>query len=128
MSTSSVSFVEPQELAQWLKTDNSGTIVIDVRDTDFTGNRIPGSRNMPANQFIENVDILIENLQQQEPKPNKIVFHCQHSKERGPNAARLFRKKSLNALPSIEVYNLHGGFHEYEQIFKDDETMLEKIF
>ncbi|KAA6375969.1 MAG: hypothetical protein EZS28_028503 [Streblomastix strix] len=123
-----IQLVEPYELAQWIDVDSNGIIVMDVRDSDYYGYKIPGSRNIPANQFGQNVDILIENLRKQVPTPTKIVFHCQYCRTRGPTAARLFFKKSQNILPQLEVYILNGGFDAYEQRFKNDDSKLERIY
>ncbi|KAA6388270.1 MAG: hypothetical protein EZS28_016201 [Streblomastix strix] len=49
-----IQLVEPYELAQWIDDDSNGIFVMDVRDSDYYGYKIPGSRNIPANQFGQN--------------------------------------------------------------------------
>lgn len=61
-------------------------LVVDVREDDHKGGHIPGSINMPAGTFHENVDKLLK----QATSADTVIFHCMFSQQRGPRTARMF--------------------------------------
>ncbi|KAH7831384.1 uncharacterized protein MONOS_13076 [Monocercomonoides exilis] len=122
-----VKLIEPYELAQLLKSSPKDVVVVDVRDVDYNGYKIPGSRHIPNYEFPSKIDVLIESLKFLDPLPSSIVFHCFASKSRGPKAARSFLEKSSIALPSLDVLVLRGGFHAWEERFCKEQDMMEAI-
>ena len=75
---SNIGYVEPRELADWMDKNPNSVIVVDVRDVDFRGYKIPGSRHIPFISFSDNLPNLIESIKQLDIKPQRIVFHCKY--------------------------------------------------
>ena len=71
-----IPYVEPYELAQWMDQDPSSVVVVDVRDTDYTGFKIPNARHIPFNAFFECIPKLIQSIKSLPKQPTTIVFHC----------------------------------------------------
>jgi 3-mercaptopyruvate sulfurtransferase SseA len=55
--------------------------IVDVRDDDYVGGHIPGTLNVPSQQFSSRVDSLLDELKDNEA----VVFTCALSQQRGPN-------------------------------------------
>jgi Rhodanese-like domain len=58
--------------------------IIDVRDDDFRGGKIPGSVNVPSRQLPLRIDALADELKDLDA----VVFTCALSQQRGPNVWR----------------------------------------
>ncbi|KAG1748740.1 Rhodanese-like domain-containing protein [Suillus lakei] len=87
----------------------------DVRDEDWKGGNIKGSRNYPSQRFLLEVDDLIKRTKD----VPIMIFHCALSQERGPKAARIY-EETRNALHDANhtVYVLQGGFLQFGQSYK----------
>ncbi len=59
-------------------TEKSDYLVIDVRDDDYVGGNITGSKNFPSKTFRDSVDDLVRDSKE----VKKVVFHCALSKQR----------------------------------------------
>ncbi|KAL1840074.1 hypothetical protein VTJ49DRAFT_809 [Mycothermus thermophilus] len=57
--------------------------IIDVRDDDYIGGHIKGSRNVPS----RTLDYMLPTLVRQLQDKDTVVFHCALSQQRGPSAA-----------------------------------------
>src|SRR5271170_6099820 len=55
--------------------------IVDVRDDDYIGGHIPGTLNVPSQQFSSRVEDLVDELKGNEA----VVFTCALSQPRGPN-------------------------------------------
>jgi hypothetical protein len=55
--------------------------IVDVRDDDYIGGHIPGTLNVPSQQFSSRVGDLVDELKDNEA----VVFTCALSQQRGPN-------------------------------------------
>lgn len=101
-------------------------VVVDVRDDDYAGGNIKGAHNSPSNNFLVDVDKLVERTKD----VPIVVFHCALSQARGPKSARIFAESRDAHLPEEEespqeVLVLRGGFTEFQAQFKNDATLVE---
>ncbi|OJA17184.1 hypothetical protein AZE42_00210 [Rhizopogon vesiculosus] len=122
------------ELAKLMKSDKvpgKDYLIVDVRDEDWTGGNIKGSRNYPSQRFLTEVDDLVKDTKD----VSIMIFHCQLSQERGPKAARIY-EETCNALHDTnrDVRVLQGGFIQFGEsyknvsptsYFKDDPELVE---
>ncbi|KAL2267149.1 hypothetical protein VTJ83DRAFT_4426 [Remersonia thermophila] len=73
--------------------------IIDVRDDDYIGGHIKGSRNVPS----RTLDYMLPTLVRQLQDKDTVVFHCALSQQRGPSAALRYireRERLLGAAAS----------------------------
>lgn len=92
------------ELAGNIKTNDNNWIVVDVRDDDFIGGNIVGAIRRSVNMFEDDDDIdeFVRNVLAREPAPERVVFHCMLSQQRGPFAARRFLARLSVAVAETE--------------------------
>jgi len=91
--------------------------IIDVRSSDREGGHIPGSLNIPSDEFEEKISSLVnavQSFQEGQKKPSHLIFHCMYSRERGPSCALTFVAAFKEAYsdatpPTVSV--LKGGFN-----------------
>ena len=104
-----VTQIDPQDLQQWIDKEVSGVdyLIVDVRGDDAINGNIPGRKNIPSDQFLENPSGF--ELQ----KVQKVIFHCALSQVRGPKCAQRFA-----ALTGKECYVLRGGFQNWQEKYK----------
>jgi len=95
---------------------NAGTLLIDVRRTDYEGGTIRGSLNMPAQSFPYNMSTLFRLCQGDGLSViSRVVFYCGSSNGRGPRCAGWFaeyvatRCAELGVPVSPDVFILEGG-------------------
>jgi rhodanese-related sulfurtransferase len=69
---SKVKYVDPSELATWLRSGTPKLAIIDVRDADFPYGNIKGCVNIPAAKFHAEAETVVENYKGMD----KIVVHC----------------------------------------------------
>ncbi|KAI0344429.1 Rhodanese-like protein [Trametopsis cervina] len=122
-------YITPDDLATIIKSErvaNKDYCIIDVRDDDWYGGNIKGSRNSPSHGFLHKVDKLVN-----ETKDIPIVvFHCALSQVRGPKAARVYAESRdlLQAegkdIPH-QVLVLQGGFSDFQAKFRKDPELVE---
>ncbi|KAK3059297.1 hypothetical protein LTS18_011191 [Coniosporium uncinatum] len=74
--------------------------VIDVRDSDYIGGHIRGSRHTPSNTLDHAIPELVRTLRDKET----VVFHCTMSQQRGPSAAlRYLRERErMLGIPAVD--------------------------
>ncbi len=88
-------YIEATDLEAAIKQESLGKIVVvDVRDEDFAGGNIAGAVNAPSEEWGS--EIFIANLADQISSADVVVFHCMHSKVRGPFCANLMSEKLLS--------------------------------
>ena len=126
------SYMTRETLASLLQSGSSGSVaVVDVRDDDYIGGHIKGSRNVPSSTLDYRIPELIRTLKEKE----KVVFHCALSQQRGPAAARRYLAEKQKTAPDDElptnadgdagtsaakssgqqVYILDGGFTKWQE-------------
>jgi len=96
---------------------NAGTLLIDVRRTDYEGGAIRGSLNMPAQSFPLNMATLFRLCQGDGLSViSRVVFYCGSSNGRGPRCAGWFaeyvaKRCAELQMPSAnpECFVLEGG-------------------
>ncbi|QOU18380.1 hypothetical protein BRETT_000106 [Brettanomyces bruxellensis] len=131
-------YIEPSVLREWiLKRDEKFPfLIIDVRDSDYVGGHIKGSKNIPSAQVKHELPNIYDTLKEINCK--SIVFHCTLSQQRGPSSAMMLLRY-LNAViessksssdeikfaKSINVYVLRGGFARWQNIYGGDEELTE---
>ncbi|KAI9800817.1 MAG: hypothetical protein M1825_003600 [Sarcosagium campestre] len=115
-------------------------VVIDVRDDDYIGGHIKGSRHVPTPSLDARMPELIRTLKD----VPTVVFHCSLSQQRGPTAALRYlreRPKQKSAEGTAEgegegkeekkkkqeqkVYVLDGGFIKWQELYGPDERVTE---
>ncbi|KAG1774900.1 Rhodanese-like domain-containing protein [Suillus placidus] len=114
---------ELAKLIKSAKVPEKDYLIVDVRDEDWKGGNIKGSRNYPSQRFLLEVDDLVERTKD----VPIMIFHCALSQERGPKAARIY-EETCNALHDADhtVYVLQGGFVQFgPSYFKDDPELVE---
>ena len=88
-----VKYMSPQELESLIKSKSSDYLVVDVRDSDYSGGNIKGAVNIPSEQFLVKLHKLIDDTK----NVSKIVFHCALSQQRSVYLAYI-TSKSLSPL------------------------------
>lgn len=132
----SPSYMTRETLSELLQSSSKDSIaIIDVRDDDYVGGHIKGSKNVPTSTLDYRVPELVRTLKGKE----KVVFHCALSQQRGPAAARRYAtekaksaqiEKNGNQVEGNEgenegnsaakdaaqqVYILDGGFNKWQE-------------
>ncbi|KAH7914304.1 Rhodanese-like domain-containing protein [Hygrophoropsis aurantiaca] len=124
-----------EELAEIIKSDklpNKDYLVIDVRDDDWIGGNIKGSRNIPSLTFSATVGELVTEVKD----IPTIIFHCALSQLRGPKAAQIYERERLSitvtpsdeeglTFPDQKIYVLRGGFVQFQEQFRHDPALVE---
>ncbi|KAJ3094756.1 hypothetical protein HDU96_001490 [Phlyctochytrium bullatum] len=108
-------YIEPETVAEWLKDPSLKNGVdyqiVDVRGDEFGEGHIPGAKNIPAHEIVDNTEAYVDEL----AKPKKIVFHCALSQDKGAKGAEL----------NQEVLVLRGGFTTWQDRYKNDKDLVE---
>ncbi|XP_063836378.1 M-phase inducer phosphatase-like [Ostrinia nubilalis] len=118
--------IAPETLAQLLRGEFDHVVsdyqVIDCRyPYEFEGGHIAGARNLYTHAQVQD-------LAQSAPRaPSSVlVFHCEFSRERGPNLSRYLRsfdraknKENYPHLNYPEVYLLHEGYRAFYQKYPE---------
>ncbi|KAH7927775.1 hypothetical protein BV22DRAFT_1127093 [Leucogyrophana mollusca] len=129
-----VQVITGEELAKIIKSEkipNKDYLVIDVRDEDWVGGNIKGSRNIPSADF----PAIVHELVNETNDIPVVIFHCALSQLRGPKAAKIYEHTRLLASGASEedtgntvdynVFVLQGGFVQFQDQFKDDPSLVE---
>lgn len=113
---------ELAKLIKSAKVPDKDYLIVDVRDEDWKGGNIKGSRNHPSQRFLLELDDLVERTKD----VPIMIFHCALSQERGPKTARIY-EETRNTLHGTNhtVYVLQGGFVQFGQSYKDDPELVE---
>ena len=94
------------ELADHLKDDctKQRWLVVDVRDDDYIGGNIVGAVRRSVNLFEDDddVDEFVQKVLSYQPVPERVIFHCMLSQQRGPFSARRFLARIGVALAEEE--------------------------
>ena len=112
-----IQYIEPSELASWLRTasiERGPVQVVDVREGDYTRRmcKIKGAINFPANQIrADNAKGLLDIVREE---PN-LVFHCMYSQQRGPTSSQIYKRAAATGefARQQNVYVLRGGFDRF---------------
>ncbi|KAF2674800.1 Rhodanese-like protein [Microthyrium microscopicum] len=95
---------------------NAGTLLVDVRRTDYEGGTIRGSLNLPAQSFPLNMSTLFRLCAGDGLAViSRVVFYCGSSNGRGPRCAGWFmdyvqeRCQMMEMPPTPQVFVLDGG-------------------
>lgn len=126
-----VKYVEPSELASWLRSGKGKIAIIDVRDADYPYGNIKGCVNIPSAQFHGDAEAHVANYR----SVDRVVFHCAMSQVRGPKAANRFKNVLVEVLetegetqgPVPEIYVLRGGFSRFQEEFGDSKDLVENL-
>ena len=109
-----------------LRIKEPGVTVIDVRDDDYIGGHILGSRHVPVGTHDYKMPELVRTLRDQDV----VVFHCTLSQQRGPGSALRYlrerkgmvdagtvpaRKDGEKVEAAQQVRVLDGGFSKWQQ-------------
>lgn len=113
--------------------------MIDVRNEDFSTSHIPSAVNVPYGEQWED-DTFLDQLISSVGDKGTVVFHCMHSKQRGPfcakNFARRLEEVTLEHKPEVYAFLscirrsmsyfvirlvLSGGFHDWDQTQNEKE-------
>lgn len=122
-----VKYINPSELAVIIQSDkkpNKDYLVVDVRDEDWVGGNIKGSRHVPSEKFLNEVDQLMKDTK----GIPTVIFHCRLSQERGPKAAKVYEEMRNILHPSelgFEARVLRGGFYQFGETYKDNPKLVE---
>ncbi|KAI9722487.1 MAG: hypothetical protein M1828_004734 [Chrysothrix sp. TS-e1954] len=122
-------------LATLLRDKPKSVAVVDVRDSDYIGGHIAGSRHVPSSTLDYAVPELVRTLSDSKT----VVFHCMLSQQRGPSAAlryarereRLLGDENGRCLAEGEegdaqrVCVLTGGFGAWKEKFAEDKDLTE---
>lgn len=138
MSVADLQYIDCETLHSWIygHTPNTPAFqVVDVRgrDHDFQGH-VPGSWHVPAATLLasdhtEALQTLHTRLTAQHT--TTVVFHCQHSQQRGPRCALQYTRycaalsagvpgsagSAGAAHPHITVCVLRGGFSRWHRLY-----------
>ena len=132
----SPSYMTRETLSELLRSSSKDSVaVIDVRDDDYVGGHIKGSKNIPTPALDYRIPELVRTLKDKE----KVVFHCTLSQHRGLVAARRYAteqarfakiEKNGNQVEgnqgeggsnrveedaAQQVYILDGGFSKWQE-------------
>ena len=125
-------YITPQQLSEMILDDQKVSsvdyLIVDVRGDDYTvctftdlisqvGN-IPGARNIPSHEFLENLSLYTPSL----IKVPVLIFHCALSQVRGPKCAHRYALQQSN---SQKVYCLQGGFSNWASLYRSDPRLVE---
>ncbi len=128
MDPSNISYMEPEELVEVIREsaqkDQSGHVVVDVRDDDFTGGNIFNALNLPSDTFARSG---IETLEKRANEGTTMfIFHCMMSQQRGPTCARLFAAQCADKkISNIYIYILRGGYNKWKYRYRGQADLIE---
>eukprot|EP01084_Bolivina_argentea_P083204 150664_1 len=101
------------ELVEWIQSNNSNFIIIDVRNTnmDYLGGHIKGAINIEHINFIKKIKELIEKYY----KIKNIIFHCMYSQCRGPMCANWYCMALTALLTEFDINNISNQLDDHKQ-------------
>ncbi|XP_020295872.1 M-phase inducer phosphatase-like isoform X2 [Pseudomyrmex gracilis] len=122
--------ISPSTLAALLRGEFGDRIasyqIIDCRyPYEYQGGHIEGALNLYNTELItekllDPITAVVPQILDDTDKRNILVFHCEFSRERGPNLSRVLRrldrernKDHYPALHYPEIYLLHGGYKKF---------------
>ena len=124
------SYITRETLSELLQAPSESIAIIDVRDDDYVGGHIKGSKNVPSVTLDYRIPELVRTLKDKE----KVIFHCALSQQRGPNAARKYmserqrllkneigskeegsEERSVEKASQQQVLILDGGFAKWQE-------------
>ncbi|KAK2963274.1 hypothetical protein BLNAU_1807 [Blattamonas nauphoetae] len=119
--------VSPKEVGDWIVNRPDEISIVDVRDVDFFGDKVVGSRNIPHNAPLAYFDLFAKEMKNRPIVPKRIFFHCNLCEDRGPTTAEMFIRRCQNILPNTEICYIEGGWQGWKNYYKDDPTFIEPI-
>lgn len=118
--------ISREDLADKVRSKDSGLAIIDVRDSDFIGGHILNCKNVPTSTHDYRMPELVRTLKDKDT----VVFHCALSQQRGPSSALRYlrerdrvqnggrlgtRKDGEYVIKEQKVYVLDGGFVKWQE-------------
>lgn len=89
-----------KDLAELLLSEKASKIaVVDVRDDDYVGGHIHGSKHVPSSDLDHRIPEIVRTLADRET----VVFHCALSQQRGPSAALRYMRERENKMGKGEL-------------------------
>ena len=127
-----LAYVTAEELVAYLRTDREGTVVLDVRDSDFNDlGHIAGCLNLSAWLLLSGGGTLDHFIQThlRRSRTRRVVVHCFLSMQRGPSVAhrlveRLQQLEDPLLLSPDDVYILKRGFRAFYSAFKSEKDLV----
>lgn len=131
----SLSYLTPEELVAHLRTDREGTIVLDVRDSDFEElGHVKGCVNVEAWDLLSSGGTALDDFIKthlRRSRTRRVVVHCFLSMQRGPSVAHRLKERlqqledPLDPLLNPEdVFILKQGFRAFFSAFKGEEDLV----
>eukprot|EP01105_Mastigella_eilhardi_P010076 TRINITY_DN2362_c0_g1_i1.p3 TRINITY_DN2362_c0_g1~~TRINITY_DN2362_c0_g1_i1.p3 ORF type:complete len:130 (-),score=31.67 TRINITY_DN2362_c0_g1_i1:57-446(-) len=108
------------DVPAWAAREGARVAVVDVRGN--MTRKIVGARQVAAHEFLRSVDAYVAELS----GVDAVVFHCQHSKVRGPMCAARFAERLREKSPesAVKVLVLTGGFIRFDHLFGTDPRLV----
>jgi len=113
-----IEYVTTEELGRRIRRKEK-LLVVDVRDDDYLGGHIKGSKNMPSRRLAEQLPQLVR----ESADEKTVVFHCMLSQVRGVKAARMYeeaRRMMGYDEEAQKILILQGGFQEWQRMHGPD--------
>ncbi|OZJ02167.1 hypothetical protein BZG36_05240 [Bifiguratus adelaidae] len=120
-------YADGEELARLIrdksKISGKDYVVIDVRDDDYEGGHITGSKHFASGSLSSTMPEII-NLYSQVPV---VYFHCTLSQVRGPKSARMYKEAlDLNGVRTDQTVKvLRGGFSQWQAKYRKEPGLIE---
>lgn len=104
MSTATVGYISPKELAEKISNGALATgeiVIMDVRHhKDYEKGHIKGANNLPFENWSD-CAFVERAVQMYTGKTSTIVFHCQDSKKYGPSCAQTLYDRIKEAIAAM---------------------------
>ncbi|PSC71887.1 Rhodanese [Micractinium conductrix] len=129
MYAPAVTKVSPVQVKALLRGEERGKVlVVDVRDSDFSGGHIKGAINVVASQFYD--DATVEKFIARFCRDvETVVFHCYLSQQRGPFCAqRLAERLEAQGCSQPEVCVMAGGWKRFRRELEEADLALVEDF
>ncbi|KAF0981770.1 hypothetical protein FDP41_012427 [Naegleria fowleri] len=105
-----VSFIEPKQLADLIKTKPQNLMIIDVRDADFEGGNIKSAQNIPY-------------FDEEKARELALRVYQHNSQQQNQPKLQIRAKQLLN-----ELHAVNGGVTKYNTTGSDDHRIYQVIF
>jgi len=111
----------------------SNHLIVDARDVDFKFGNVPGSINIPKDEFEGVVEYLVQKLSDHLKETRtttctnqfSVVFHCASSEVRGPFCATVFENVWNNRDCRVHTCVMEGGYVAWLAVFENWYGMVE---
>jgi len=115
-------WIEAEELASILLSNNKKVLVVDLRDEDYEVGHVINSVNYPSQTLNEEA---LEKLLNKvvDEGTEMIVFHCHYSQVRGPAFGQKFHNLVEDKLPEtsqLQCKVLRGGWGNWHKRYRSE--------